>query len=691
MRLISTILNNFRQFYGEQEILFATGDKNITAFHGFNGSGKTAFLNAFIWCLYGETTPDLEEPDKLENERALAEADIGKTVSVSVRLKFHDKDYDYIVERSKKALKEDHSIFKRLPPELKMWRIGLTGELEDITKYPQEMIHHIMPVNLYPFFFFNGERLESLAKAESYEQVEKGIKNLLNVEIFERAVQHLRGSVSSELSKELKLYGNTELQEALNKETELNEAIEAAHEKRETGKKNIAALETDIDMIEMEQGNLEKIKKLIEERKSKKAGLISCENHLKEITTDLSHILSEDGYLAFAPMIFKRASLLVSEARQRGELPAKIKPQFVDDLIAKKVCICGRDLQPDSNEVNTLMEWKNNTGLAALEEGINQTNNALSPLNLRRDNYFDKIDLLQTRKAEKLSERRSLNEDLGHLNEQIGDPKYGEQAEALEAKRQEKINKKQDILVEVRILNEKIAKYEEDLAKIQRGIGKLKVMDEKAALIQRQKNAVNNVSEALERIYNILKEDVRADLDKQIAEVWRGAAVKDYIAKVTDNYKLVLSKNVAGREQPVYGASTGEKLVLALSFVGSLVRKAVSNLEKAHQDEGFNIIVGGQYPLVMDSPFGALEDDYRATVASWIPKLAHQVIVMASMTQWREEVEKEMRSRIGKEYIFELHTTKKDADREITLLGKSYPYVVSTLDPCEQTNIREVK
>lgn len=695
MKLISITLNNYRQFYGKQEILFASSDKNlnITVLHGFNGSGKTAFLNAFIWCLYGETTPDLEEPEKLENERALSEAEIGKDIKASVSLSFNNKEFKYIVERSKIAHKTGSSEFTRLSPELKMWRVDSSGEAENASKFPQELIHQILPANLYPFFFFNGERLESLAKADSYEKVEQGIKTLLDVEIFERAVQHLRNNVSSELSKELKQYGTVELADALNKENELKESIEADIVERDDRKRNIAALETDIEQIEMEQGKLEKIKDLVKERALKKESLVTCEKRIKEISTDLSRFLSEDGYLSFAPKIFEKAALLVSKAREKGELPAKLKPQFVDDLISAKICICKRDLKPGSAEVDALEEWKKHTGLAALEESINQTNNALAPLNHRRENYFTEIDKLQARKSELLTERRSLNEALGHLNGQIGDPQYGEQAEDLAAKREDYINKKITLQITNKNLEESMKKKEEDLSKVQKGIAKLKVMDTKALLIQRQKNSVNEVSDALEQIYNILKEDVREDLDKQISEVWKGASVKNYTAKITDNYKLVLTKNVGGIEQPVYGASTGEKLVLALSFVGSLVRKAGTNLEKAQkeQDGGFNIVVGGEYPLVMDSPFGALEDDYRSTVANWIPKLAHQVVVMVSKTQWREEVEKAMRGRIGKEYVLELHTTKEKVDRDITISGKNYQYVVSTNDPCEQTIIREVK
>jgi DNA sulfur modification protein DndD len=92
----------------------------------------------------------------------------------------------------------------------------------------------------------------------------------------------------------------------------------------------------------------------------------------------------------------------------------------------------------------------------------------------------------------------------------------------------------------------------------------------------------------------------------------------------------------------------------------------------------------------MDSPFGSLEDDYRAKVAQWIPTLAHQVVVLVSKTQWRDEVERETRPRVGREYVLELHTQKQGAGRSIEIAGSNYPYVVETHDPLEQTVIREV-
>jgi DNA sulfur modification protein DndD len=258
-------------------------------------------------------------------------------------------------------------------------------------------------------------------------------------------------------------------------------------------------------------------------------------------------------------------------------------------------------------------------------------------------------------------------------------------AEQIERVSGELINKKAELLS----LQHRLAENKKLQADVERRLEKLKASDQQGELIKRRREVVERVAGVLEQIYELRKDDVRQDLSARIGRLWDDAAIKDYRASLNEDFQLKLSKRVAGVEQPVHGASTGEKQVLALSFVGSLIEKARQNLAESGGSE-MDVEQGGQYPLVMDSPFGSLEDDYRAKTAHWIPKLANQVVILVSKTQWRDEVEHEIRPRIGKEYILELHSTKAGSDRSIDIGAGTYPYVVETIDPYERTSIELV-
>jgi energy-coupling factor transporter ATP-binding protein EcfA2 len=133
-----------------------------------------------------------------------------------------------------------------------------------------------------------------------------------------------------------------------------------------------------------------------------------------------------------------------------------------------------------------------------------------------------------------------------------------------------------------------------------------------------------------------------------------------------------------------------EQLLPKPLYLGSLVDKARSTYDEKADPNKSILFKGGLYPLVIDSAFGQLEPEYKRDVASWIPTLAPQVIVLVSESQWKKEVEEELQARIGSEWILECSTSKKRT-KNITLRGREYQYVVESNDGFERTAIFEVK
>jgi DNA sulfur modification protein DndD len=181
----------------------------------------------------------------------------------------------------------------------------------------------------------------------------------------------------------------------------------------------------------------------------------------------------------------------------------------------------------------------------------------------------------------------------------------------------------------------------------------------------------------------------RAQLEQRIQEVFSKISITPYTPRLNEKYELTLEDNTTGRSTPV-AASQGENQILSLSFIGAIVDK----VREWSQDKRSSIFMGPDsnvFPLVMDSPFGALDSVHRRQVARSLPQLANQLVVLVSKTQWRGEVEKEMDELIGKMYVLSYHSPKEDLDLdEIFLKGGDYPLVRRSVDEYEWTEILEV-
>ena len=134
---------------------------------------------------------------------------------------------------------------------------------------------------------------------------------------------------------------------------------------------------------------------------------------------------------------------------------------------------------------------------------------------------------------------------------------------------------------------------------------------------------------------------------------------KDYrIPVLTKDFELKIVSNLKGEQQEQSQVlSTGEGQITSLSFIGSLVEYA---REKTKQ-EFLSDFSGGDYPIVMDSPFGNLDATHTSNVAANIGKLESQVIIVVSDKQWSKEVEDNIKHQVGKMYkMYDVNDMNKD-------------------------------
>jgi DNA sulfur modification protein DndD len=150
---------------------------------------------------------------------------------------------------------------------------------------------------------------------------------------------------------------------------------------------------------------------------------------------------------------------------------------------------------------------------------------------------------------------------------------------------------------------------------------------------------------------------------------------------------LTLIENTAWQSAAV-AASTGENQILSLSFIGGIIDR----VREWSENKMLMGLDSSTFPVVMDSPFGSLDGIYRRQIARIIPKLANQLIVLVTKTQWRGEVAQEMADYIGREYVLAYNSPKLDCEEDaIEIRGDRYPLVRQSPNEFEYTEIIEVE
>ena len=683
-------LENFRQFAGHQKVDFATEpSRNVTVLHGYNGSGKTTLLNSFTWLFYGDFSPDFADTERLANEGAWAELEEGGQLSTAVEARFEHNGRHYIARRERVAEKLVDGAHRVIHDgTLRLRYVGEDGELHEVGG-PEDHIQRILPPALSPFFFFNGERIERLASPTAYEEVETGVKVLLDIELLERAERHLTKNLAREYRDEIAEHAGAEGEALRVKRQKVDENLARLEGDLAQLNENERALEEQRERIDEKLSSAPELAELQKEREEKTIQQSEAKRALKEARADIARAVSDDGYLPLGGGVLDRALEVLDRAHEEGQLPPPMKRQFVEDLLEGGRCLCDRELADGTDERAAVEAWLERTRTDQFTQlATAMRADIRGALRQRGEAFWSRLDELQRRVERQRDSVRQLDERLSEISSQIGDEAPQEDFRALEIQRRKIEKQLTDLKVDAAKIRDDKKDLEEQGASLDREIQQLDRADEQGKLVQKRLDAVLKVGEAIRKICEIRQQTLRSSVSEKLSEIWNEISIKDYRAHLDENYRLRLTKELGGQEEEVRGASTGEKQVLSLAFVASLVREA-NRTHEERQNRSAGLFTGGQYPLVMDSPFGSLEVEYRREVARWMPELAPQIVVMVSETQWRNEVEEQLMGRVGKAYVLTCHTAKH-SEKPIELRGREYPYVRQSANGYERTEVTEV-
>jgi DNA sulfur modification protein DndD len=678
MKLTAIRLCNFRQFYGETpEVRLATDcDRNTTIIHGNNGAGKTTILNAFTWVLYEKFTAAFAESQQLVNKRAIAEAEIGTAVDTWVEVAWEHDGKRYRAKRMCRAYKQQDTV-NIVNNELLYLYIGdADGKWLHPQQPPDEIIGRILPSSLHQYFFFDGERIEQIVRQDKRLEIAEATKILLGVEVLNRSIKHL-GEAKKTLETELAQIGDTTTKDLLRSQQQCQQEIDRIAQRQA----EIATEIANFDRIDREINSylleLTAAKATQQQRQALESTKATHQTQLRQAQTAIKQLISTQAHTVLLTNLTQDFQKIVSELRDRGELNQGISREFLTQLLQHQNCLCGTELQPNTPEHSRVQTWLSRASIAVIEETTMRLITQVEDLQTKGIEFWQAIDLQQQIVTTARSAISQLEIQIDNLESQLRQNTNGEISD---------LQKRLDDIAIKGQNKQQIVHLEGQVQSLAKQITKQQANQDRQSLAQRRLEAARSAIAEISLMRDRQEQQFRLELEQQVQSIFQTISVTPYLPKITEKYELILVETTRGVETTV-AASTGENQILSLSFIGGIIdRVRAWSAQKL-----LSVPQSNTFPIVMDSPFGSLDRISRRQIAQILPQLANQLVVLVTKTQWRDEVETEMHSKIGKQYILTYYTSKLDAPEDYLEIDRCrYPLIQHSSNDFDYTEITEI-
>jgi DNA sulfur modification protein DndD len=625
-------LENFRQFYGTHKLEFATDpQKNVTLIHAENTFGKTTILNAVLWTFFEIVTSKFEKPEKILNFDA---KDEGAT-QASVSVLFEFKNEIYSVKRT-----FDQNPQGRNGTKLYAYKVT-KGNFEPL-QAPETFIGSVIPKEMAKYFFFDGEAAEAYSSTKNYQAVAEAIRNILGCFLAERAIGDLK-ELSKEIDQDMAgVSSDGEIKRLEERLSALSTSIDEYEILKDTTKDTISTYKEQLSAIEAELREMEGSKELQKLRESKGEQLKLINAGIQECEVNIVQWIGNNTTALVSERLSSQSLDFIDEASLRGRIPSPYDEDFVSKLLNDKVCVCKRELIPESKEweaVASLLKTATN------KEILDRVVRARAYIRALKDGRREAPAILiksQKKLASQSGMRDKLEQEIKELGEKLEGLPVKEIAEKENARRslQKMLEQKH---VELGAIRAKIGELKADYESVNREFEKKAIKDESTKKLVIRKQLVEQSAGILRVALSRYEKEAREDIEKQTNEILTKVTHNHRKCRIGDNFSIELLKD-DGVSCP---KSSGENQLLSLVFISSLIQFASSRAD----DDNILLKPGTVAPLVLDSPFGQLDKDYQEDAARNIPALAPQVILLVSSSQGNPKVLDAIESRVGMEYV----------------------------------------
>ena len=653
MRLQSIELTNFRQFKDEKIQFAIDKNQNVTLIMGDNGSGKTSLAQAFFWCFYGTNSFQ----DKILLNRFVANNMIpNQKEMVCVRVYLEHKQEEYCVVRQQEytkqyndSLKPQNSILaisKKDKNGNRMW-LG-TGKTESLKNIElTNTINDIMPQDLSKYFFFDGEKIETLSKEISSGRKSnnfvEAVNSLTGLKATRNALNHLnpklKGSVIGKLEDEYISGSDRRIAELTEEIKRLKSEWQSADNDINSADESIKSNDLYIEELEnkiktyAEAENLQRTKTIrqneLEQHKWRKY------QSLSRIYDNLNRDNLFDRFICEWPV--KEALVILSNSDVSGKDIPKLHGDTIKYLLKQKQCICGTILEENSKEWKVLENLINYLPPESISTSIGNF------IKRMKDKYQEKVYLLNDARSD-FASILTLDEQISQCLEEI-----------------DEIDKKlkgKDVSREVNRLNQLISTTKNNTVQLRNNKSALEkriggfsvsIQSKETERDTLAKKSSQNASIALAKKYAEALYDkfnveytakeikTKANLQAYINENFKKFFNGSITLQIDDNYAVKVSVNDKFNSLET---STAQGIAVIFAFLAAIIRIAKEN--SANET----------YPVVMDAPLSTLDNQRIKIVCDTLPQIADQVIIFIKDTDGKV-AEQYFGNAIGRRLTFD--------------------------------------
>jgi DNA sulfur modification protein DndD len=636
MLLHEITLENFGAYLGTQRLsLNPKPGKPIILIGGLNGCGKTTLLDAIQLALYGSRARcsgrgsrpyETFLRDSVNRQAMPKQAGVKLWFSTPVE----GEQRHYRIERNwsvkGKILRESLAVF-------------VNGEHDKaVSDTWADYVEDLLPLEVASLFFFDGEKIESLADPERAAPViESAVQSLLGVSTVEQLRTDLlalqrRQKVSQEDRAALELIASIEAQ------LEENEVARAdAHQRVASAKAGLLHEKRELKAVEAafakEGGDLFRRRAELEAKRA----------HAKDRLEAVSASLANTVAAGPLPLVLLKDQLETLRAQVVREEDAVRAEQLLDALHKRDeelLSLLGNGVPNDRLEQITQF-LKEDRARHVADADVPRVIQ-MSATGIQQLNSLDQVLEGESQRAkELLAESGELRKQLDALDRQLaGVP--AEDAIAGLIARQDKVRERVEYLErELRATEEahgaRVREHaqlrtarEKAYAKRAKGLAELEHRARVVSYSDRARNTLDKFGELLLQRH-ISRLEV-AVLDSFNRLMRKNGLVKD-IRIDTSKFTLTLI-DADGEELNPARLSAGERQLLAVSLLWGLAR-----------------VAGNRLPSVIDTPLGRLDSRHRQNlVERYFPQASHQVLLLSTDEEIDDELLKRLIPSIAQTY-----------------------------------------